>query len=202
MRCVPEPPINESEWKDPVAADPVRRAAGAVGEAHAEHVSTRPLSERPARRAWYLFVGLLIVALLVGAVVVEGISSRRVVSDGAVRGTVLLTREVEVCLRRRPCFMVWEGRFTSDDGMIDRGVRFADDVPEAQASPGERVEATWTSGNPQNAYLPNSDSFRNWARTTLLVSMPLLLVVAGSLVVWLRGLRRRGARHAGRGPQA
>jgi hypothetical protein len=189
---VDEPPTtNEWERAYQASIEAEHQANLRADELHARQMAIMPPEERRRRRAGLTLVIVIMGPLLVGGIIVDGVSSYRVVSGHAVPGTVVLTRQVDVCVGRPPCVPTWEGRFTSSDGTVDRVVDFAEPVPRAQAFPGANVAARWTSVKPDSVYLAKSGSFRDWVLTTVMVLAVCAVVGAGALVVWRRRARLR-----------
>lgn len=156
-------------------------------EAHARQMAMMPLTERRRRRRTYLLILLFMGPLFALGLIIDGVASHRVVTGHAVDGTAVLIREVAVDCARPPCLYSWEAHFVSNDGTVDRVLVFAEDVPSGLGGPGTRLDARWTSANPDAVYLAKSKSFRNWVEGLVFFGALCLVVAVGVTVV----LRRR-----------
>ncbi len=193
MRWVTEPSENEWERTYQASVEAERQAGLRAAELHERAMAMMPPTERRRRRRTLLIILLPMGALLLAGIIVDGVASHAVVSGDAREGTAVLTRQVEVCVGRPPCFLMWEARFSSDDGTIDRTVVFDEDVPAADAQSGARVAARWTSVKPDKVYLAESRAFRNWFWTSIMVLVVCLVAAGIAFSVWhrRRQLRRK-----------
>lgn len=184
---VNEAPLNEWERVAHASIEAEREANLRAEELHARQMAMMPLKERRRRRRTYLLILLIMGPLFAVGVIIDGVASHRVVTGHAVNGSAVLTRQVSILCGRPPCGYTWEAHFVSNDGSVDKVLRFAEDVPAALGVPGSRLDARWTSVNPDFVYLAKSKSFRYWVEGTLFFSAIGAVVAVGVGVV----LRRR-----------
>jgi hypothetical protein len=188
---VDEAPVNEWERAYNASIEAEHEANLRAEEAHARQMAMMPLKERRRRRRTYLLILLFMGPLFALGVIVDGVASHRVATGHAVDGTAVLVRQVSIDCGRPPCGYTWEAHFVSDDGTIDRTLVFAEDVPSALGVPGTRLDARWTSVNPDSVYLAKSKSFRNWVEGLLFFATLGVIVAVGVAVVLRRRARLR-----------
>jgi hypothetical protein len=139
-------------------------------------------------------VTALLVMLLVGGDVADGVTAHRAASGTGMPGTLVVEGRDRVDYGKPPSTYLWAGRFRSDDGRVSRHAAIADPLPARSARPGARVAVRWLPARPDRVYLRHGS--RVWTNWLEAQSVWGLVIVVG-LVVWLwrRRLRRPGGAH-------